>query len=107
MENDYYVYIHIFPNNKKYIGYSHQKPNRRFRNGKGYKDLKVYDEISKYGWDNIKHEILANNLNRKEAQQKEHEYILLYKTNQSEYGYNISIGTKLNQEQINTLDIVP
>ena len=101
--NDYYVYMHIFPNGKKYIGYTHQKPNRRFRNGLGYKNLKVYDYIQKYGWDNIKHIILIDKLTKKQAQQKEIEFILEHKSNEEKYGYNLSIGTKLCEEQIELL----
>ena len=54
----HYVYMHIFPNGKKYIGYSHQNPSKRFRKGEGYKGLSCYDDILKYGWDNIKHIII-------------------------------------------------
>ena len=37
MENKKYcVYKHIFPNNKVYIGVTCQKPEYRWRNGKGY-----------------------------------------------------------------------
>lgn len=96
----HYVYMHIFPNGKKYIGYSHQNPSRRFRKGKGYKDLLCYDDILKYGWDNIKHIIIKDNLARKEAQELEKEMILKYKTNNEKYGYNKSIGTKLCKERI-------
>lgn len=32
----YIVYMHICPNNKKYIGITSQKPEKRWGNGKNY-----------------------------------------------------------------------
>lgn len=98
IKNDFYIYCHIFPNNKKYIGVSHQKPERRFRNGKGYKGQYVYKAIKKFGWNNIKYIILSKNLSWKEAQEEEKKYILKFKTNEIEYGYNISIGQQPKEE---------
>ena len=34
--NNYSVYVLAFPNNKHYVGATRQKPERRWRNGKGY-----------------------------------------------------------------------
>ena len=56
---------------------------------KGNLYLKQY---KKYGWKNIKHEILFKNLNKEEAEQKEIELIAKYKSNQIEFGYNIANG---------------
>ena len=65
----------------------------RWRNGKGYKNQNlIYRAIIKYGWDNIKHEILFENLTKEEAEQKEIELIAFYKSNQKEFGYNIENG---------------
>lgn len=94
----YYVYIHTFPNKKVYIGITYQNPNRRWRNnGKGYqKQNYVYNAIKKYGWENIKHEILYTNLTKQEAEQKEIELIAKYKSNNANYGYNIANGGNCN-----------
>lgn len=85
------VYVHTFPNNKKYFGITcRDDPNIRWQNGKGYgKDGQpvMYNAIQKYGWDNVKHEILFSGLSRKEAESKERELIALYKTNCKRYGY--------------------
>ena len=87
----YLVYVHIFPNNKKYIGITSQTTQRRWRNGKGYKSQKMLTRaINKYGWDNIEHIVLFKNLTQEEAEQKEIELIDKYKTNIRKYGYNIS-----------------
>lgn len=89
----YSVYIHILPNNKCYVGITRQKPYNRWLNGKGYqKQEYFYNAIQKYGWNNIKHEILFTNLTKEEAEQKEKELIALHKSNQREYGYNIASG---------------
>ena len=61
MGNNWTVYMHITPNNKKYIGITSQIPNKRWRNGKGYKKCLFLNAIKKYGWGNIKHEILFDN----------------------------------------------
>lgn len=91
--DSYVVYCHLFPNDKRYIGITCQKPNRRWQNGKGYKHNKYMARaIKKYGWSNVKHIILYNNLEKKEAESKEIEMIKKYKSNEREYGYNISNG---------------
>ena len=90
----YTVYIHKFPNGKVYIGITGQKPNRRWRNGEGYKNKQklVYRAINKYGWDNIEHLILFKNLTHEEAEQKEIELIKSFKANNPQYGYNAESG---------------
>lgn len=88
----YVVYLHIFPNNKYYIGITCVKPyTRRWRAGSSYsKQPKIYNAILKYGWENIQHKILYENLTKEEANEKEIECIKLY--NSIKNGYNISIG---------------
>ena len=89
----YKVYIHYFPNKKVYVGITKLQTSDRWRNGKGYKNQKfMYQAIQKYGWNNIKHEILFDNLSQEEAEQKERELIQKYKSNNAKYGYNIENG---------------
>lgn len=91
--DNYKVYIHIFPNNKVYIGITKQKPENRWNNGRGYKNNDyLVNAILKYGWDNIEHKILYNNLSKEEAEQKEIYLIKKYKANKKRYGYNILDG---------------
>ena len=98
MKNENYtVYIHICPNGKKYIGITKLNPKDRWKNGKSYKNCILFNRaIKKYKWENIEHIILFKNLSRIEAEQKEIELIDYYKTNQSEYGYNIANGGHVN-----------
>ena len=92
-ENNYTVYMHIFPNNKKYIGITSKKIKQRWESGTGYKNQRLmFRAIEKYGWNNIEHKILYTNLSKKEAEQKEIELIEQYKSNNSNYGYNIENG---------------
>lgn len=92
--NDYTVYMHITPSNKRYIGITHLKPLRRYgKNGSGYKRCTFfYRAIEKYGWDNIKHIIVCDGLSKEVACRKEQELISYYKSNMQEFGYNCSLG---------------
>ena len=106
--NNYTVYKHIFPNKKIYIGITSNKPKYRWNKGKGYRDCSLmYRAIQKYGWENIKHEILFENLSKKEAEQKEIELIVQFKSNDFHYGYNLESGgncvgkvSKITKEKI-------
>lgn len=90
------VYKHTSPSGKIYIGITSQIPIKRWNNGNGYLNNDYFTKaIQKYGWENIKHEILFENLTQEEAEQKEIELIAKYKSNQRKYGYNISDGGRL------------
>ena len=80
---------------KKLIGITCKKniKQRYGKNGEGYKECPYfYNAIQKYGWNNIKHEILFTNLSEKEAKAKEVELIVFYRSNNSEFGYNLTSG---------------
>lgn len=95
-ECNYSVYVHIFPNNKRYVGITKNILSRRWGNGKNYKNQRlVYRAIEKYGWNNIEHKILYSNLTKEEATNKEIELIKEWDTTNKEYGYNSSIGGEL------------
>ena len=91
-EKTYVVYRHLFPNGKSYIGITCVEPYYyRWRAGSSYSQQpKVYNAIKKYGWKNIKHELLYENLSQAEANRIEQEMIAKY--NSIENGYNVSIG---------------
>lgn len=89
MQENYIVYKHTSPSKKVYIGITNRNPIIRW--GKGgrqylnkqkngnYAHRFFANAIIKYGWDNIKHEILFTNLSREEACNKEKELIAYYK----------------------------
>ena len=94
----YSVYLHTFPNGKRYVGVTRQNPLNRWNNGYGYRNQKlIFRAILKYGWDNIKHEVLFSNLSKKEAEEKEIELIALYKSDNPQYGYNILRGGDISR----------
>ena len=93
MSENYIVYMHTSPSDKRYIGITSNKPEKRWQNGLGYKNQDYfYNAIKKYGWDNFKHEILYVGLTKEEAEQKEIELITHYKSDIRNYGYNIDHG---------------
>lgn len=97
MKNNYTVYMHIFPNNKVYIGITSRNPKYRWNNGKNYKkQCLIARAIQKYGWENVKHKILYNNLSKEEAEQKEIDLIAKFKSNNEKYGYNVENGGHIN-----------
>ena len=89
----YWVYIHLFPNGKRYVGLTTQKSiNKRWMNGWGYKKQKlIYNAILKYGWKNIKH-IIYEVDTESEMKYLERYLIGYYNTTNRLYGYNISTG---------------
>lgn len=92
-ENQYKVYKHTTPGGKIYIGITSQEISKRWQNGLGYANNGYFMRaIKKYGWDNIKHEILFDGLSKEQAEQKEIELISLYNSADRDYGYNISNG---------------
>lgn len=65
----------------------------RWENGKGYhKGTAIRSAIDKYGWHNLLHHIVATDLSKQHAIELEKFYISLLKSNQKEYGYNLTIG---------------
>lgn len=90
----YIVYCHTNKiNGEKYIGITSTTPEKRWQNGKGYKNNKYFSAaIQKYGWENFKHDIVLNNLTKEQAELQEKYLISFYKTTDKNFGYNISNG---------------
>ena len=91
MNKPYVVYCHTSPSGKKYIGMSKNVKRRWEANGRNYKKcIKFYNAIKKYGWENITHEILEENLTKREAEKLEEFYIKKFDTVNN--GYNMLKG---------------
>lgn len=90
------VYMHTVPNGRMYIGVTCRDPELRWqRNGSAYRDLpEFFADIQKYGWDNIKHEILFQTKDKEDAYAKEEELIRLYKDQYGDLMYNVTFGRK-------------
>ena len=91
---DYTVYMHKAPNNKVYIGVTKLTLQQRWgKDGSGYHTQTLFwRAIQKYGWNNFTHIIIATGLEKNEAFDLEVKLIAEYKSNDSKYGYNQSIG---------------
>lgn len=93
IKNKWCVYAHITPSNKVYIGITSQDPLKRWKGGIGYsKQVYFYRAILKYGWNNIEHKILVSEISYTEAINLEKYYINIYKSNNLNFGYNLTEG---------------
>ena len=89
----YTVYRLTSPSNKVYIGITSQPIKRRWKYGNGYKSCTLLDRaIKKYGWDNFKKEILLDNTTESEAKSLEVMLIKIHRSNDPQYGYNLTEG---------------
>lgn len=98
MNKNYCVYMHTNKiNGKRYIGMTKLAPEARWgRQGSGYRHQpQFYNEILEYGWDNFSHEIICDNLTKKEAQIKEVELMNQYDTKHTGYNKN---GAEFDEE---------
>lgn len=86
------VYIHTSPSGKTYIGITHTKPEYRWgKDGNRYSKKTVfYKAIMKYGWNNLKHEILFHNCSEELAKALEVAIIKYY--TDRDLSYNTTIG---------------
>lgn len=95
----YCVYAHINKiNGKIYIGQTihGDNPVKRWGyNGAHYKAQPYfYNAIQKWGWDSFDHEVIANHLTAKEADEFEKLLIKKLNTTNNNFGYNLTSGGK-------------
>lgn len=84
----YQIYLLTFPNDKVYIGVS-KNADKRWKKGNGYtQNEDMYNDILKYGWVNIRKDIIYKDLYLNDALEKETELILQHKSYVNKYGYN-------------------
>ena len=96
----YNIYVHTFPDGRKYVGSTKkQNPKKRWKGAQGYRKHKtLFDAIKSVGWNNIQHEVLETVEDKETAFKREEYYTLLWRTNEPEFGFNIDIGKKHNEE---------
>ena len=100
MEGNYTVYILEVPDGKKYVGCTKQPLPNRWQNGNGYKRNKpFYDEIQKYGWENIMKKVVVEHATEAEASELERELIMQFHTHNSLYGFNHSLGGEIRKRE--------
>ena len=89
----YLVYRHITPDGKSYVGCTTKSIQGRWN--EGYLHCVRFNEaVKEYGWNGMKHEIIAENLSEEEAFNLEIEMIAKFQSDNPKYGYNISKGGK-------------
>lgn len=89
-EKEYAIYKLTLPSGKVYIGQTKLLLCQRWSNGQGYKKNKDLDaDIQFFGWDNVAREVLERVDTPEEAKQRERYYILHFKSNEPDKGYNI------------------
>lgn len=86
----YKIYLHLFPCNGVYVGQTKQKPEQRWLHGYKNNPL-MLNAIYKYGWENVKHIILFDNLDEETATIYETGLIKAFRKYKC---YNISDGGK-------------
>ena len=99
MEETYCVYKHTCPNGKAYVGIA-KNAEMRWKSGHGYDTQLFGRAVRKYGWANIKHEIVFDGLTQEEAQSKEIALIEELKLTDRERGYNVMLGGQLGTKGI-------
>lgn len=90
---EYIVYKHTSLSGKVYVGMTKQTAEKRWQHGMGYRtQTKFYRAIKKYGWENIRHEVVFSGLTFEEAEQKERELIEQCRSYDNRFGYNVERG---------------
>ena len=87
--DNFKVYVHTTPDGKRYVGVTSIEPEKRWLNGKGYPQKVFGSAIEEFGWENILHEIVAENLSEQEASEMEIFLIKKYNTTDERFGYNV------------------
>ena len=96
-ERLYEVYKHTAPDGRAYVGITRVGVEKRWQNGNGYKKNQYFWRyIQKYGWDSLKHEVLANGLSEEEAVNMERELIEKWDLTNKDKGFNLDLGGSTN-----------
>lgn len=108
------VYVHIvskelsgYDCDKYYVGITCQKVEKRWGYGTGIaykKSTLFYKAIQKYGFPNMEHIIVAEHLTKDEAFKLEEQLIQKLKSNNPQYGYNMTAGRgRLNLNNVKNI----
>lgn len=104
-QNKWKVYKHTAPSGKVYIGITSRTLKERWQNGRGYKKNTIMKlAIEKYGWNNISHELISENLSEEEAKNLEIKLIAEYK--KINMSYNLDEGGSASTHCKRTRDIL-
>jgi hypothetical protein len=90
----YSVYMHVFPDGKRYVGMTGVSLHERWNNGHGYRGMEIDSAINRVGWANIRHYLLFEGLDKNSARFVENYMINKYRTYNPSYGYNVQHKTR-------------
>lgn len=97
-EKRYRVYKHTVPDGRVYIGMTCKTVKARWDSGY-YGNDDFFKIIKKYGWEGIKHEIIADNLTKEEAELIERKSIAEHRSNEEKYGFNFDSGGNFGKKR--------
>ena len=107
MENNLLNTIYVLKNvvnSKIYIGQTWKSLKKRWRDGSGYKgSIYLENAIKKYGKDNFYYEVLTFCGTQETANYWETYFIEKYKSNNSDYGYNLKNGGSNGKHSVNSI----
>lgn len=89
------IYCFTFPNSKRYVGKTEKELQVRLNYHKHcskYIKNHLYNAIRKYGWNNLKIEVLCECNSKEELNEKEKYFILQFGSTDPEKGYNLRSG---------------
>lgn len=98
------IYRALFPNNKSYIGQTKntlksRKNSHKMSMKNKSKRTRFISALKKYGFENVKWEILISGLNSKiELNSSEKYFISFFQTTDKKYGYNMTPGIEKRKE---------
>lgn len=98
-EKKYSVYKHTSPEGKVYIGCTGDNPKERWHKRYDH-NTELSRDIKSMGWDSFEHTIIKSNMTMEEAYDLETELITIHKSNDPKYGYNKSIGGRINSGMV-------
>lgn len=90
------IYLFTFPNGKHYVGRTNRPFEERLREHKhhtGRYKHPLYHALAKYGWENVKKEVIDEAFTQEELILKELDYI--YKYDSLYNGYNLTLNTEI------------
>jgi hypothetical protein len=89
MDNNYFVYMYVFPNGKRYIGQSHDGAERYGSISRYKRSVIVYRAMKKYS--DFKKYIIWRGPSDKVDDMERH-FIYFFRATERKYGYNICKG---------------
>lgn len=96
----YTVYVHFFPDGKKYVGITSRTLYERWRDGSGYGSQdRVNAAIQKHGWENIRHFVVAGRFDIVGARKAEAALVQKYMSDHPMHGYNCGAGGSPSEER--------